>query len=177
VRHPNLSRFLPYSAHTEVVGARHEQVVQRFLARDRARISMHANGLLMAVERQYHITATGATVRISGPHGYKAWTMQTTVAITPAGSQSLLSIWTYPHWRVALALIATLIVLGALAVVAGLLSVLLVPLMLFACFLYVFTVAATRIEALAIADLVGRLAHDDIAVQGATLRAEPIIKG
>jgi hypothetical protein len=153
-----LNLFLPYSVRTESVDVDYAQVMQRFLARNHTVIAFEVKALLGTVKRQYRLTATSDTVRVAGPYGYKAWTMQTTIAITPAGHLSVLTIRTHPHYRVTLAVIAALVLISVFAVAAGIPWAPLFPLAL----LYAAIVVATRIEAAAIAGLVRGVACDTV---------------
>jgi hypothetical protein len=157
-----LNLFLPYSVRTESVDVDYAQVMQRFLARNHTVIAFEVKALLGTVKRQYRLTATSDTVRVAGPYGYKAWTMQTTIAITPAGHLSVLTIWTYPHYRLTLAVIAVLVLISVFAIAASMPLAPLFPLGLFAPLLYGAIVVATKIEAAAIAGLVRGVACDTV---------------
>jgi hypothetical protein len=73
----------------------------------------------------------------------------------------MLLIRTWLHWRIALGILEALVVVGVFAVIAGMPAAPFFPLVFFAPFIYVAAVAATKIEAAAIAQLARRIAHGE----------------
>jgi hypothetical protein len=153
--------LLPYSARVEACADDYARIHARFATYNQHATTIDRPGLLFLAQRRYVVTAYGHAIRIRGPYGYKAWTMQTVVAVTPTWNESTLLIRTWLHWRIALAIVEALVVVGIFAVIAGMPAAPFFPLVLFAPFIYAATVVATKIEAAAIAQLVRRIAHGE----------------
>lgn len=157
----SLAWLLPYSVRVEACTNDCALVAARFAAYNQRATTIDQPGLFFLAQRRYLVTADSHAIRIRGPYGYKAWTMQTVVGVTPTGNGSMLTIRTRLHWRITLALLEAFVVIGVFAVIVGMPAAPFFPLVFFAPFIYAATVVATKIEAAAIAQLVRRIAHGE----------------
>jgi hypothetical protein len=157
----SLRWLLPYSVRVEACADDAARIQARFATYNQRATTIDQPGLFFLAQRRYIVTADDHAIRIGGPYGYKAWTMQTVVGVTPTGNGSMLLIRTWLHRRIALGILEAFVAVGIFAVLAGMPAAPFFPLVLFAPFIYAATVAATKVEAAAIAQLVRRIAHGE----------------
>jgi hypothetical protein len=157
----SLRWLLPYSVRVEACADDAARIQARFATYNQRATTIDQPGLFFLAQRRYIVTADDQAIRIRGPYGYKAWTMQTVVAVTPTGNGSTLLVRTWLHWRSVLSILAAFTVVGIFAVIGGMPAAPFFPLLFFAPFIYAATVAATKVEAAAIAGLVRRIAQGE----------------
>jgi hypothetical protein len=143
---PLIVFFLPYYRRVERFDIPSSVVVERFASLNNKSILSDTSGFLSVSRKRYDIKACEKGFCIRGPYGYRAWTMQTTIAVLSQGEGSVLDVRMRPHWSVFLITLPGLVFIIGFSLNTGFTESPLSTFLLFALFLYVASVVATKIE-------------------------------
>ncbi len=159
--HPFIVFFLPYYRRLERVDIPPYIIRDRFMVLQHKAVLDDVPGILSKHRMRYEIKFHDDVMRVQGPYGYRAWTMQTVVAVLWEGNSSVLDVRIYPHWRITLFLLLAVIFISVVSVALGFPFAPFFPLVFFVPFFYVALVVATKIEAATIEAIVRRLARNE----------------
>jgi hypothetical protein len=153
MQHPLLMLLLPYSVSTIPI-ALDAAALDILFDANREPWQHAVQGLLVTVQRRYHVVSSAGQLQIDGPYGNKAWTVTTLLRTVRDEHGMRLTLRTFPHRRIVFGLLAQLAFISVCAMSVGVPAAPWFPLIFFGPFLYMATVIATKVEAARVGSLV-----------------------